>query len=81
MKWLLPPCPVDGAVSSHVVRRHTRGTSLTVLDMRLKTYNFDDDGRLPNSILPVLLYRGALASDAAAAAHEKLFAGHRWSGA
>lgn len=49
--------------------------------MRLETYTFDDDGRIPNSALPVLLYRGALESDAGAAAHEQLFAGHRWLGA
>lgn len=49
--------------------------------MRLHTYTFDDDGRFPNSALPVLLYRGALASDAGAATHEQLFASHGWLGA
>jgi hypothetical protein len=29
-------------------------------EMRLETYTFEDDGRFPNSVLPVLLYRGAL---------------------
>lgn len=49
--------------------------------MRLETYTFEDDGRFPNSALPVLLYRGALAGDAGAGAHERLFASHRWLGA
>lgn len=49
--------------------------------MRLETYTFEDDGRFPNSVLPVLLYRGALASDARAADYEQLFASHGWLGA
>jgi uncharacterized protein YjlB len=49
--------------------------------MRLETYTFEDDGRFPNSVLPVLLYRGALASDARAADYEQLFARHGWLGA
>jgi uncharacterized protein YjlB len=49
--------------------------------MRLQTYTFEDDGSFPNSILPVLLYRAAVANDAGAAAHEQLFAGHGWLGA
>ena len=49
--------------------------------MRLETYTFDDDGRIPNSVLPVLLYRGAVESDAGPAAYEQLFADHQWRGA
>ena len=41
---------------------------------------FPDDGAVPNSPLPVMVYRGALPSDAGAAAHEDLFAGNGWSG-
>jgi len=50
-----------------------------------ETYTFDDDGSIPNSSLPVLLYHHALDDadralhDAAgAAAYEDLFADHRW---
>lgn len=42
---------------------------------------FPDDGAIPNSPLPVLVYRGALPSDAGAAAHEDLFADNGWFGA
>ena len=49
--------------------------------MRLEAYTFEDDGRFPNSVLPVLLYRRALASDAHAADYEQLFARHGWLGA
>lgn len=53
----------------------------TVPDVRPETYTFGDYRRFPNLALPVLLYRGAVANDAGAAAHEKLFAGHGWLGA
>jgi uncharacterized protein YjlB len=46
-----------------------------------ETYSFEDDGGIPNSRLPVLVYSGALEHDAGAAAFEKLFAGHGWLGA
>jgi uncharacterized protein YjlB len=49
--------------------------------MKLETFTFDDDGGIPNSALPVLLYRGALQPDAGAAAYEDLFAGNGWLGA
>jgi uncharacterized protein YjlB len=49
--------------------------------MRLETYTFEDDGRIPNSALPTLVYRGAMESDAGAAPYEQLFADHRWLGA
>src|SRR6185312_626659 len=49
--------------------------------MELETFTFDDDGAIPNSALPVLVYRGALRSDAGAAAHEDLFADNGWFGA
>jgi len=46
-----------------------------------ETHSFHDDGRIPNSRLPVLVYHGALESDAGPAAYEQLFAGHGWLGA
>ena len=49
--------------------------------MRLETHTFDDDGSIPNSSLPVLVYHDALESDASAAAYEELFASHGWLGA
>ena|ERR1700733_5101920 len=49
--------------------------------MRLETHTFDDDGAIPNSPLPVIIYHGALASDARAGAYERLFAGQGWLGA
>ena len=44
------------------------------------TYTFEDDGNIPNSALPVLLYRGALEPGAGAADYEELFARHGWLG-
>jgi uncharacterized protein YjlB len=43
---------------------------------------FNDDGRIPNSVLPLLLYRQAFAPDASdlASAIEKRFAANDWSG-
>ena len=49
--------------------------------MSPKTHTFEDDGSIPNSHLPVLVYSGALDADADAGAYEKLFAGHGWLGA
>jgi uncharacterized protein YjlB len=46
-----------------------------------ETHSFDDDGAIPNSRLPVLVYQGALESDAGPAAFERLFADHGWRGA
>jgi uncharacterized protein YjlB len=48
--------------------------------MRLETFTFADDGGIPNSALPVLVYRGALPRDAGAAAYEDLFADNEWLG-
>jgi uncharacterized protein YjlB len=45
------------------------------------THTFEDDGGIPNSRLPLLVYGGALASDAGAHAYEELFAEHGWLGA
>jgi uncharacterized protein YjlB len=44
---------------------------------------FADDGRIPNSLLPLLLYRGVLDAGAGdpAASLELLFAQHGWTGA
>lgn len=49
--------------------------------MEPETYTFAEDGGIPNSRLPVLLYRGALECDAGAADYEELFARNRWLGA
>lgn len=49
--------------------------------MSVDTYTFDDDGSIPNSPLPVVLYSGAVDPGAGAAAYEDLFAGHGWLGA
>ncbi|RYC31627.1 cupin [Lichenibacterium minor] len=43
--------------------------------------HFAPSGRVPNSALPVLVHRGALAPDAPAQAHEALFMRHGWTGA
>jgi uncharacterized protein YjlB len=47
---------------------------------RVETAIFHDDGRLPNSRLPALLYRGAVEPDAAdpASAFERRFAANGW---
>ncbi len=42
-----------------------------------ETYCFADDGRFPNSALPLLVYRGVLPPDPAAM--ERTFAAHGWS--
>ena len=42
-----------------------------------ETYRFKDDGRFPNSALPLLVYRDALPADEAAL--EEAFAAHDWS--
>jgi uncharacterized protein YjlB len=49
--------------------------------MTVASYTFEDDGRIPNSSLPVLVYAGALDGGAGAGAYEKLFAAHGWLGA
>lgn len=43
-----------------------------------ETFSFADDGRFPNSALPLLLYRRAVPADPAAI--ERIFAVHGWSG-
>ena len=44
-----------------------------------ETFLFPDDGSIPNSVLPVLVYRGAFdASGDGAAAVERLFAANSW---
>ena len=49
----------------------------------IEEYRFTDDGHVPNNaLLPLLLYRGALASGSDAAADcEALFAGNGWGAA
>lgn len=39
-------------------------------------FTFDDDGKIPNSRLPLLVYRNTVPADAAAI--ERLFAANRW---
>ena len=46
-----------------------------------ETCTFSDDGSIPNSSLPVVLYHGAVGDRADAATYEELFAGHGWLGA
>jgi len=45
-----------------------------------ETHNFEDDGGIPNSRLPALVYRGVKAARRAADC-EELFAGNNWLGA
>ena len=40
------------------------------------TFSFGDDGAIPNSRLPLLVYRNAVPADAAAV--ERVFAANRW---
>ena len=49
--------------------------------MTPETHTFEDDGSIPNSTLPVLIYHGVLEPGAGAGAYEELFAGHGWLGA
>ena len=44
--------------------------------MEALTFRFEGDGAVPNSPLPLLVYRGAVPSDAAAI--ERVFAGNGW---
>ena len=46
-----------------------------------ETYVFEDDGGIPNSSLPVLVYHGVGAAANGPAACEELFASNRWLGA
>jgi uncharacterized protein YjlB len=50
--------------------------------MAIETHSFADDGRIPNSCLPLLVYRGALpATVDLAAEFERRFAANDWRGA
>ena len=49
--------------------------------MQIETHRFADDGRIPNSVLPLLVYRGALAEADLATAFERRFAVNDWRGA
>jgi uncharacterized protein YjlB len=49
--------------------------------MPVETHRFADDGRIPNSPLPLLVYRAALSGADLADAAERLFADHGWLGA
>jgi uncharacterized protein YjlB len=46
-----------------------------------EAHEFDDDGGIPNSKLPVLVYHGVPKASSGAAACEELFAGNGWRGA
>lgn len=46
--------------------------------MAIESYRFADDGRIPNSVLPLLVYRRALTGDWLAAAFERRFAANDW---
>jgi uncharacterized protein YjlB len=45
-----------------------------------EAHRFSDDGRIPNSALPVLVYHGVETVSAGAASCEELFAGNGWGG-
>lgn len=49
---------------------------------RAETLVFRDDGAVPNSVLPLIIHRAALAPGGSdpAAAFERLFASHDWTG-
>jgi uncharacterized protein YjlB len=48
----------------------------------IETYRFADDGVVPNSPLPLVVYRGAIAATGdRAATCERMFAEHGWPGA
>lgn len=49
--------------------------------MVIESYRFADDGRIPNSLLPLLVERRALDGDDLAGAFERRFAAHGWRGA
>jgi uncharacterized protein YjlB len=46
-----------------------------------ETYSFEDDGGIPNSSLPVLVYHDVAAAAGGAAACQELFEANRWLGA
>ncbi len=48
--------------------------------MQVETHTFEDDGAIPNSVLPVLVYHEVPAATSASAC-EQLFAQHDWLGA
>lgn len=49
--------------------------------MHLETHRFADDGRIPNSPLPLLVYRQVLSGADLATTFERRFAGNGWRGA
>lgn len=48
--------------------------------MKVETFCFADDGRIPNNLLPLLLYRQALAGADLATVLERRFAANGWCG-
>jgi uncharacterized protein YjlB len=57
-----------------------RGRGTRPYGTRVETHKLEDDGRIPNSRLPVVVYHGVSEAQDAASC-EKLFAGHGWLGA
>jgi uncharacterized protein YjlB len=49
--------------------------------MRVESFRFADDGIIPNSALPLLVYRAVLSGADLAAAAERCFAGNDWRNA
>jgi uncharacterized protein YjlB len=49
--------------------------------MPVETYRFADNGRIPNSLLPLLVYRAALSGADLAEVAERRFAANGWLGA
>jgi uncharacterized protein YjlB len=69
------PWPAGGCRQRHPVQ----WPGVTASMIEAETYRFADDGRFPNSPLPLLVYRGALPPDPAVM--EQAFAANQWSNA
>ena len=64
----------------HGILRRARPASKARPELTRRRYVFADDGVFPNSRLPVLIYRGVLATPDAAA-FERMFEANGWSSA
>ena len=66
-----------------IVKNAGKGTGISgssASEMECKAYNFDDDGSIPNSPLPLLLYPDALSKEQRQPANcRKLLKSHGWS--
>jgi uncharacterized protein YjlB len=49
-------------------------------EIHVETLNFEDDGKIPNNLLPVVLYRGATSAEGAEAAFRAALMAHGWGG-